>query len=218
MTWDEIVSLLGQGEGQSVEFEKSIPSDDDIAREMVAFANSDGGKIIYGLDDKNKHLIGADLPAGFKDKIEFIGKNRCSPKIIPDVEIFEKGGKKVVMLSVVEGDEKPYKTDDIVYVRDSKESRPAKDNEEKEITSPWSGKGLNKRQIRALQLISEHAAMTNREYREAFGVSHKTAHLELTMLADKKLVICQGSGRSTCYIATMPTEEELDEEVVVEEE
>lgn len=218
MTWDEIVALLGQGEGQSVEFEKTIPSDDDIAREMVAFANSDGGKIIYGLDDKNKHLVGVELPSGFKDKIEYIGKNRCVPKIIPEVEIFEKAGKKVVMLAVVEGDEKPYRTDDIVYVRDSKESRPAKENEEKAITSPWSGKGLNKRQIRALQLISEHGSMTNREYREAFGVSHKTAHLELTMLADKKLLICQGSGRSTCYIATMPTEEELDEEVVVEEE
>ncbi|MBU0686597.1 MAG: putative DNA binding domain-containing protein [Candidatus Margulisbacteria bacterium] len=217
MTWDEIVALLGQGEGQSVEFEKIIPSEDDIARELVAFSNSDGGKIIYGLDDKNKHLIGVDVPSNFKDKIEYIGKTRCVPKIIAEVEIQDKSGKKVVIVTVAEGDEKPYKTDDIVYIRDGKQSRPAKENETKEITCAWSGKGLNKRQIRTLQLISEHNAMTNREYREAFGVSHKTAHLELTMLVDKKLLLTQGSGRSTCYILPMPVEEELEEEVYAEE-
>jgi predicted HTH transcriptional regulator len=165
------------------------------------------------LDDKNKHLTGVEAPADFKGKVEAIGKNRCVPKIAPEVEILEKAGKKIVVLTVAEGDEKPYKTDDIVYIRDGKESRPAKEKEVKEITSPWSGKGLNKRQIRALQLIAEHGTLTNREYREAFGVSHKTAHLELTMLVDKKLLLTQGSGRSTCYVLPLPKEEDIDEEV-----
>lgn len=207
------MDFLGQGEGQSVEFEKFIPSDDDIARELVAFSNSDGGKIIYGLDDKNKHLTGIEAPADFKEKIESIGKNRCAPKIMPEIDVLEKAGKKIVILSVTEGDEKPYRTDDIVYFRDGKESRPANEKEIKSITSPWSGKGLNKRQIRALQLASEHNNLTNREYREAFGVSHKTAHLELTMLVDKKLLLTQGSGRSTCYVLPLPKEEDIDEEM-----
>lgn len=200
MTWDEIVALLEQGEGQSVEFEKNIPSDDDIARELVAFANADGGKIVYGLDDKSKHLIGAKIEENLEDKIKNIGKTKCSPSVIPQVDITEKADKKIVVLTVAEGEEKPYKTDEICYIRDGNISRPAKENEEKEITNPWGGKGLNKRQLRALQLITEHGSITNREYREAFGISHKTAHLELTLLADKKLVITEGAGRSTRYI------------------
>lgn len=207
MTWEDIVALLDQGEGQSVEFEKTIPSEDDIARELVAFSNADGGKIIYGLDDKNKHLIGVEVKADFEDWIKTIAKNRCTPSITPTIEILEKAGKKIVVINVPEGDDKPYRSDEICYIRDGNLSRPAKENEEKEITHPWSGKGLNKRQIRAMQMIAEHGSITNREYREAFNVSHKTAHIELTLLVDKKLVLTEGAGRSTRYILPTPAEE-----------
>lgn len=200
MTWDEILELLEQGEGQSVEFEKNIPSEDDIARELAAFSNADGGKIIYGLDDKNKHLIGVTPDNHFEDWVKALGKNRLTPPIVPSIEIFEKGNKKIVILNVPEGLDKPYKSDEICYIRDGNLSRPAKENEEKELTNPWSGKGLNKRQIRALQMMGEHGSLSNREYREAFNISHKTAHLELTLLEDKRLAKSEGAGRSTRYI------------------
>ena len=207
MTWDNILELMEQGEGQSVEFEKFIPAEDDIARELVAFSNADGGKIIYGIDDKSKHLIGVIVDNNFENWVKDIAKNHCTPPIAPTIEIVEKAEKRIVVLTVPEGLDKPYKSDDICYIRDGNISRPAKDNEEKEMTNPWSGKGLNKRQIRSLQLIAEHSAITNREYREAFNVSHKTAHLELTMLEDKKLVKSEGAGRSTRYILAQPLEQ-----------
>lgn len=200
MSWEEIVGLLEQGEGQSVEFEKQISGEDDVARELVAFTNSDGGKLIFGIDDKNKHFIGIDIDGSFKDWVMDIGKTRCKPAIKVDVDIMEKSDKKIAIVTVHEGEEKPYKTDDICYIRDINTSRPANEEEEKAITNPWGGKGLNKRQLRALQLITEHGSITNREFREAFGVSHKTAHLELTMLLDKRLLKSEGAGRSTCYI------------------
>ena len=200
MNWDEIMSLLEQGEGQSVEFEKNIPAKDDITREMVAFSNADGGKIIYGIDDKNKHLIGVTPDNDFESWVKDIGKNACSPSIIPSIEIFEKGDKKIAIISIPEGVDKPYKSDEICYIRDGSLTRPAKENEEKELTNPWSGKGLNRRQIRALQMMTEHGSISNREFREAFSVSHKTAHLELTLLEDKRLVKSEGAGRSTRYI------------------
>jgi len=207
MTWEEIVALLDQGEGQSVEFEKNIPSEDDIARELVGFSNADGGKIIYGIDDKNKHLVGVETKSNFEDWIKSIAKTRCVPAIVLNIDIIEKAEKDIVVISVPEGDDKPYRFDEIHYIRDGKSSRPAKENEVKELTNPWSGKGLHKRQIRAIQMISEHENITNREYREAFNVSHKTAHIELTMLADKGLVLTEGAGRSTCYVLPQQVEE-----------
>lgn len=200
ISWGEIIELIEQGEGQSLEFEKSIPSEDDIARELVAFSNSDGGRFILGIDDKNKHLLGIETDDKFPSWIAQIGNSRCVPHIAPAVEILDKDGKKVAIVSIHEGDEKPYKTDDICYIRDGDLSRPAKDREEQEITSPWSGHGLNKRQKRALDFIAEHGSISNKGYREMFSISHKTAHLELTMLVDKKLLLCQGAGRSTKYI------------------
>jgi len=206
MTWDNILELMEQGEGQSVEFEKFIPAEDDIARELVAFSNADGGKIIYGIDDKSKHLIGVIVDNHFEDWIKDIAKNHCTPPIAPTIEIVEKAEKRIVVLTVPEGLDKPYKSDDLCYIRDGNTSRPAKENEEKEMTNPWSGKGLNKRQLRSLQLIGEHGTISNREYREAFNVSHKTAHLEMTMLEDKGLVKSEGAGRSTRYILAQALE------------
>ncbi len=202
MNWEEIITLLEQGEGQSVEFEKQVPSPEDLARDIVAFANADGGRIVLGLDDKNKHLVGIEINdnEGFITWIKELIEKNCSPKITPIVEVIDRGGKKLAIITISEGDEKPYKTDDICFIRDGSESRPAKEEEEKLITNPWGGKGLNKRQLRALQLMQEHGSITNREYREAFNVSHKTAHIELTILADKRIVKSEGSGRSTCYI------------------
>jgi predicted HTH transcriptional regulator len=202
MTWEEIVALLDQGEGQAVEFEKSIPSEDDIARELVSFSNADGGKIIYGLDDKNKHLVGVELRDDLHEWIENIGKDRCTPPIFPKVEVEDKADKFIVVISVPEGEDRPYRCDEICYIRDGSDSRPAKESEEQELTNPWSGKGLNKRQIRAMAIIAEHGNITNREYREAFSVSHKTAHIELTILVDKGLVLTEGAGRSTRYTLT----------------
>lgn len=202
MTWDEIIQLLNQGEGQSVEFDKFIPSADDIAREYVAFSNSDGGRLILGIDDKNKHLMGVEIEDGTIDNLMNIGKEKCIPPITPHIEIMDQGGKKILTLTINEGDEKPYRTDEICYIRDGNISRPAREQEEDEIKSPWAGKELNKRQKRALQFINEHGLITNREYREAFNVSHKTAHIELTLMVEKKILDSQGAGRNTHY--TLP--------------
>lgn len=209
MTWEDILALLDQGEGQAVEFEKSVPSEDDIAREMVAFSNTDGGKIIYGIDDKNKHLVGVEIKDldDLEDLIVRIGRNHCLPSISPSIEVVEKAGKKILVITVPEGDDRPYRSDEICYIRDGYTTRPAKENEVKELTNPWSGKGLNKRQIRAMHMVAEHGSITNREFREAFSVSHKTAHIELTMLVDKKLVLTEGAGRSTRYILPARPEE-----------
>ena len=200
INWEEIVELLEQGEGQSLEFEKAIPPEDDVAREFVAFSNCDGGKFILGIDDKNKHFIGIEPDQDFVSWLSDIGETKCKPHVKPAVELFERSGKKIAVINIHEGDEKPYKTDDICYIRDGDVSRPAKEREEQEITSPWAGKGLNKRQKRGLDYVSEHGSISNKEYREMFGISHKTAHLELTMLSDKKILLCQGAGRSTRYI------------------
>jgi len=200
VNWDDLVILLEQGEGQSIEFEKQIPTAEDIARDMVAFSNSDGGKLVFGIDDKNKHLLGVITDINFENWIRDIGQNKCKPSVKPTIETMEKAGKKIVVITISDGDEKPYKTDDICYIRDGGMSRPSREGEEDEIKSPWSGHGLNKRQKRALQFIMEHGSITNRDFRELFNVSHKTAHIELTMLDEKGLVETQGAGRSTCYI------------------
>jgi ATP-dependent DNA helicase RecG len=60
--------------------------------------------------------------------------------------------------------------------------------------------GLNERQIKAVEYLSEQGKITNREYRQMFDVSQKTAADDLSGLMEKQLVKRQGAGRSTIYV------------------
>ena len=201
-TWDELFVLLNQGDSQTVAFEKDIPSPEDLARELVAFSNTDGGKLILGIDAINKHLLGIKVNDETRNLLDRIGVERCSPAVTPEIEILDKDSRMVMIMNIHEGYEKPYRADDICYVRDGKESRPARETEVKEISSPYRGKDLNHRQKRAIHYMTEHRTITNLEYRELHNVSHKTAHIELTMLVDKGVAASEGLGRSTRYLLT----------------
>lgn len=58
---------------------------------------------------------------------------------------------------------------------------------------------FNARQLKAIEFITKQGSIKNKQYRKLFGVSHKTAHIELAELVQNKKVIIAGSGRSTCY-------------------
>lgn len=47
----ELRDLVNGGEGQLLEFKKKATFPEKIAREMVAFANSQGGQLLIGVDD-----------------------------------------------------------------------------------------------------------------------------------------------------------------------
>jgi len=52
MNKNELNFILQQGEGLKTEFKESF--DKTITKEMVAFANANGGKIFLGIGDDNK--------------------------------------------------------------------------------------------------------------------------------------------------------------------
>ncbi len=58
---------------------------------------------------------------------------------------------------------------------------------------------FNTRQLKALDFITKQGSIKNKQYRKLFSVSHKTAHIELAELVQKKKLMIVGSGRSTCY-------------------
>lgn len=59
---------------------------------------------------------------------------------------------------------------------------------------------LNKRQKLALEHLKKFPHIKNKEYRSLFGVSHKTAHIELVQLVSHGHLVSQGGGRNTHYV------------------
>jgi len=74
---DKINILMKEGEGLTIEFkEKFTPK---IDRDIVAFANSKGGLLLLGVDDRGK-VVGETLTNKMKAEINTIARN-CDPSI-----------------------------------------------------------------------------------------------------------------------------------------
>lgn len=51
MTLQEVKALAAKGEGLTVEFKKKAAFPEKIVREVIAFANTEGGNLLIGVDD-----------------------------------------------------------------------------------------------------------------------------------------------------------------------
>jgi len=51
MTHRQLERLVAIGEGQHLEFKRQVPKPHRLAKEVIAFANSGGGRLLLGVDD-----------------------------------------------------------------------------------------------------------------------------------------------------------------------
>jgi len=54
----ELIEIIARGEDSRYQFKSNFYNVNDLAAELVAFSNSEGGKIIIGVDDKTLRVTG----------------------------------------------------------------------------------------------------------------------------------------------------------------
>lgn len=107
MTMEEILG----GESKNVEFKENLPEKSiKYMKSVVAFANGTGGKIIFGIADKTREVVGFDKEDVFRkiDAIANAVSDSCEPAIIPDITAQTMAGKTVIVVEVPEGRQRPY--------------------------------------------------------------------------------------------------------------
>ncbi len=107
MTMEEILA----GESKNVEFKEDLPERSiKYMKSVVAFANGIGGKIIFGIADKTREVVGFDKEDVFKkiDAIANAVSDSCEPAIIPDITAQTIDGKTVIVVEVSGGRQRPY--------------------------------------------------------------------------------------------------------------
>ena len=63
MTLYELNEIIENGENQHVEFKRKFTEPEKIAKEMIAFANTQGGDLLFGSDD-DKTVVGDESEKG----------------------------------------------------------------------------------------------------------------------------------------------------------
>lgn len=148
MIRDEILA----GESKSIEFkvcrpEKSIK----YMKSVVAFANGKGGKIIFGIDDETREIIGISEDNLFRemDAITNAISDSCEPVIVPEIYLQTIDDKHIIIVEISSGKQKPYyiKQDGItegVYIRVSGTSRKADRATTQELYYESEGRSYDK--------------------------------------------------------------------------
>ena len=119
-------------ENETVELKSIVV--DDIKKEIIAFANSDGGTLYIGIRDDGE-VVGLNDPDGIALQVS----NMVRDSIKPDVTMFlhyktiEEAGKKIIEINVQRGTDRPYylakkgMRPEGVYVRQGYSAVPATD-------------------------------------------------------------------------------------------
>lgn len=99
MNREELKLILQEGEGYKTEFKENTSG---LDREIIAFANSSGGRILIGITDNSK-VKGIVISNKLRSQIQDMANN-CRPKVKIIMEEFEG----ILIINVREGDDKPY--------------------------------------------------------------------------------------------------------------
>jgi len=105
----KLIDLIEQGEGKRLELKEKLPSSPALAKTVVAFSNTSGGKIVIGVKD-NLKIIGLDENRIFElqEKITSIIYDLCYPNILPEIYTVNVEGRVVIVIEIFRGGLLPY--------------------------------------------------------------------------------------------------------------
>ena len=136
-----VEDTMFSGESKNIEYKVSLPDKNEkYMKTIVAFANTQGGKLIVGVDDKTHQVVGVenDILFPLMDGIANAVSDSCEPQIIPDIEPQTIDGKTVIVVTVEAGKNRPYYLkskgkDNGTYIRVAGTSRQAFPEKIKEL-------------------------------------------------------------------------------------
>lgn len=187
----EVIRL---GEGTQVEFKKTLPQLEKIAKTLVSFANSHGGILIVGVQD-DKVVTGI---TDIEEQLYVLEKANvfyCKPSVPIRFHEEDIYGKIVLVIEVEESQNKPHRAlsqqgDWAVYVRDRDQCVLASNlvikvletqQEEKKIKNP---NPLTNNEKALFGFLERQNKITLKDYAKLINVSKRRAYrilIDLTL-------------------------------------
>lgn len=178
MSAADLRNLIQRGEGSFLEFKKTIPSPEKIAREIAAFANTKGGTILVGVDDHH-NVTGVD---GFFEEEYLLmeaSQKQCVPAVPLEIELVHTGPLDVMVVRVAESETKPVYVKNRkkrqVFVRINDESVLASDEQTEVMKNRSSSEGVTfeygKNEQMLFRYLNEYGEITVSKFAQLINVT-----------------------------------------------
>ncbi len=105
----QITDILSQGENSAVEFKSAATTPEMVAREMISFANTNGGVILVGVEDDGT-VSGVDTGKQNETWASNIARDAVVPPLNVDSQIVDYQGNNLLCIDVPKGKHKPYQS------------------------------------------------------------------------------------------------------------
>ncbi len=104
----ELLEIITNGENSEIEFKRDDLRDEQLAKEIVAFANTYGGKLLVGIEDDG--AISGIQRTGFERWVmDTVCSHYIHPVLVPGYEEIQvEDGLRVAVISIPMGSSKPY--------------------------------------------------------------------------------------------------------------
>jgi len=129
----ELLELIGNGETTKVQFKSDVNNVISIAQEMVSFANTKGGIIIIGVDDKTGNILGLTFQdiQRINNILSTAAQDHVKSPIFISTETVNVDNNRVIVVTVPEGSDKPHTDKDgVVWIKNGSDKRKVTSKEE----------------------------------------------------------------------------------------
>ena len=104
----ELVDLLKRPEGKTLEFKRDISSPDGALKTIVAFANTAGGMLLIGVEDKSGHVRGVVQVLDLEERLANLISDHITPRLVPEIEILPWRRTQVLAVQVYPSSTRPH--------------------------------------------------------------------------------------------------------------
>lgn len=83
----DLIALLTRPEGKTLEFKRDLSSPDGVLKTLVAFANTAGGTLLLGVEDRTRNVRGVADALDAEERLANLVSDAIAPRLLPEIEI-----------------------------------------------------------------------------------------------------------------------------------
>jgi len=188
----ELLTIIKRGESSKVQFKERMPHLDNLAHELIAFSNSKGGIIVFGVNDKTGDLNGLSYTEiqQINQQIVNVASQKVYPPVFLTTETITIDDNQLLVMNIEEGLSKPYKdSNGTIYVKNGADKRKVTSNDE--IARLLGSKNLlaDETEIFDTSIKNVDKWLFSDYFKKEFGISYEEKGLTLEQALYAKKVM-----------------------------